>query len=183
LAQRRTNSVLDVEAAFVRWYNHGARRSFRQVAHIFEVSDRTVRRAAWEHDWEGRADRLDRDARAMVDKQLSAFRSRAMSQLAEITTAELTRFARRPPNAVTDESGAVIRNPYILKPEEPSPADFLRTVKLLEAAGVIGAGVDRDDAAEMEEGLEEIRQQIAEMYAREEELRRMEAEEAMPPAS
>jgi hypothetical protein len=59
-----------VEAAFVCWYNNGQRRTLGQLAQRLEVSLSTVQRTAHDYDWVGRADHLDREARAIVDEQL-----------------------------------------------------------------------------------------------------------------
>lgn len=164
-------SVLDEEAAFVCWYNNGRRRSYRQVATIFDVSGKTVGRAAWDHDWEGRAERLDRDAQAIVDAKLVALRARSMTQLAELATAELAKFARRQPQAVRDESGALLDNPYLSKKREQSIADLLPTLKLFDAAGLISARSDQDGDEDLRLGLQEMRESVAEMYLRDEEER------------
>jgi hypothetical protein len=46
--------------------------------------------------------------------------------------------------------------------------DFVRTVKLLDAAGMVGGGSDENNADE-EFSLEELRRQVAEMSMREDE--------------
>lgn len=169
MAGQETKSGLDVEAAFVCWYNNGQRRSYRQVADLFAVSGKTVGRVAWDHDWEHRAEQLDREAQALVDEQLIALRARSMRRLAEVATAELARFAHRPPSVMRDESGTLVGNPYLSKNREFSVADLLRTVKLLEATGLMNAGPDQDGDEDLRPGLQEMREMVVGLYVREEE--------------
>jgi hypothetical protein len=166
---------VDVEAAFVYWYNNGERRTYGQVAQLLEVSDSTVRRTAHEQDWVGRADHLDRDARAMVNQQLVALRAHTMTQLVETGTAVLALFEQRQMDTLKDDSGAVIPNPYLAVAGSPSVADFVQTVKLLQSVGMVGAP-DDNPADEPRQSLEELRRQVAEMNMREAELRMEEAE-------
>lgn len=162
VAERGRNSVLDAEAAFVSWYHDGRRRSYREVAQLFGVSYERVRRAAFDHDWGGRASKLDRDARAIVDRQLAAFRAQAITRLAELPMAQLARFAQRLPDTVKDESGTLIRNPYLAEPGELTVADVARATKMLVDIGVLQPTLE-SPFDEQREAWDEMESQIRAM--------------------
>lgn len=169
MPRRGSKTVLDVEDAFAFWYDAGGdrRRTYGEVAQSFGVSYRTVQRAAFNNDWLGRAEHLDREAHAVADTKLAARRAEVMIRAGESALAELERFARRLPDALKDGSGALIANPYRLSPGELSMTDVLRAAQLLEAAGVIGIDSDQKAADEQHEQLEELRREVAEMYEHE----------------
>lgn len=181
MARRGEGSGFDVEKAFVCWYDHGRRRSYREVAQLLEVSYEKVRRTACDHDWLGRAEQLDRETREIVNTRLLSPSAQAKIQVAEVAIADIVKFSWRLADSVRDQSGTVIPNPYRLEPGELSVADMLRAVKMLQAADLIGHGSTVSEAQEPLASLQELRDELAEMYLREEkELIGLVAAEATP---
>lgn len=111
------------------------------------------------------ASTADHGRRVTIDDQ-PALSASAADRLAAVGLNLLMKFDQRLPDNVRDESGALIRSPHQTDAGEPTVMDLVRMVRALRDMGWIG-NPHESEADEQRVGLEVLRQQVAEMYARE----------------
>lgn len=163
MAERGPARILSNDEAFAYWYNGGQRRTYHEVAARFGVAYNTVRKYADEYDWDGRADALDAEVRAQMDKRLASLVARQRVREVEAIAALEAKFFRR--LLPRDEQGNP--NPAEIRPEDISIRDFELLARLFELkVGGATERIGREEAGSLS-ALEEMERQIALLDRRE----------------
>jgi hypothetical protein len=123
----------DREAAFYFWFNDGALRSKNETAKHFGVNAETVRMAAIQDDWAGRAAKLEGRIRQRTDDKLVTTAADRREESLKLIDHVITLFVKRLIPFVPDSSGKMVPNPDALTPADISLLDLRELIKLRDA--------------------------------------------------
>jgi hypothetical protein len=166
MGERGPQARWNIEEAFYWWYNEGRRRTFSEVARLYEVDPDTVSKRADRDDWRRRADTLDQQLRDETERKIAVTAAKARQAAVEGSAALLQRFIQRLPEKLPSGNP----NPHYLQPAEMTVRDWEVVVKLMELLS--GRATDRVLADESPVSIEEIEEQVRELERREMEKER-----------
>lgn len=129
--------LYDAEAMFLHWFNSGDRRTLTATAAYFDCAYNTARRYASEHDWDGRADEIDAEARKLSAKRMGRLVMKQREVHVDLLRSIETRFLRRLMDKLPDGSP----NPDALPLSSVGVREVIDTIKALEL--LMGGATER----------------------------------------
>jgi hypothetical protein len=153
----------NVEQLFGLYYNQGQRRNLTDVVKAaadqdppVDVAYITLRRYFDDFDWQGRADRLDEEARDAINKRLVSLVVRHRMREIETVASLQTKFMRRLIPSTREQP-----NPAEIQPIDLEPRDFIELGKFFEL--LTGGATARTGVEDTSGALDEMSRAIAAM--------------------